>query len=59
MKFKDVDNNKYYAERIITVAKDKRRCKICGAFTLFKRIANGHFVCSSECLEVDEHFDQE
>ena len=58
MKFKDVDN-KYYKERKITAGVDKRRCKICGIFTIFKRTTNGHYICSSECLELDEHFDQE
>lgn len=59
MKFKDVDNNPYYKERKVTTAIEKRHCKICGIYTSFKRVYNGHYVCSSECLEVDEHFDEE
>lgn len=59
MEFRDVENNTYYQAGKIRVGIDKRNCKICGKKTLFKRPENGHFVCSSECYDLDEQFDKE
>lgn len=59
MVYKDVDGNKDYRDGKIRVGKEKKKCKICYTPTLFRNSANGHYVCSSECLELDTRFDQE